>query len=240
MSAQAFVTVFRNKSGEIDAARVMSMEELERVVGRGPTVDSEADKETLPLVKLARFGDQRTARGSLRSDENVEQVWGIEGDYDGEQVSIETAAERLKRYGIEALLHTSARHRPEAPRWRVFCPLSEPLAGDTAQLKAQHAFWLDRLNGALGGILSGESWTLSQAYFFGSIAGFTPLTSIRLTGKCLDQLDELPPPIGKPGGSQRQEEAGNGAGERGQASTSPNEDIEHIARGRHISGRPGG
>ena len=229
MSAQPFVTVFRSTAGEITAARSMSMEELERVIQRGPTVDSEAGKTTLPLLKLARFGEQVTAKGSFRSDENVVQVFGVEGDYDGEQVSIEAAAEMLKLFGVEALLHTSARHRPDAPRWRVFCPLSVPLEGDTAQLKAQHGYWTDRLNGALGGILSPESWALSQAYFFGSIAGFTPLTSIRLDGKCLDQLDTLPPAIGKPGKAAPTErtQADGGRIEAG-------EDIEAIASGAHI------
>ena len=232
MSAQPFVTVFRSKSGDIAAARPMSMEELERVIHRGPTVESEDRKATLPLLKLARFGDQATAKGSLRSDENVSQVYGIEGDYDGEQVAMETAAERLKRFDIEALLHTSARHRPEAPRWRVFCPLSVPLEGDTAQLKAQHAYWLDHLNGALGGILSVESWTLSQAYFFGSIAGFTPLTSIRLAGKCLDQLDELPPAMGKFGKRDEADKAQPNASEGEKADASA--DIKSIATGEHV------
>jgi putative DNA primase/helicase len=234
MSVQPFVTVFRSTLGDVAAARPMSMEELERVIGRGPTVPSEDRKETLPLLKLARFGNRPTAKGSLRSDDNVEQISGIEGDYDGEQVSIETAAERLKQFGIEALLHTSARHRPEAPRWRVFCPLAVPLEGGTAQLKAQHGYWLDRLNGALGGILSAESWTLSQAYFFGSIEGFTPLTSIRLAGKCLDQLDELPPAIGKPGGSAPNDDARDAGAELARSEASA--DIEAIASGVHIYG----
>src|SRR5262245_20810178 len=40
-------------------------------------------KGELPLLKLARFGGQRTPAGSLRNDANVLSTSGCEGDYDG-------------------------------------------------------------------------------------------------------------------------------------------------------------
>ena len=41
-------------------------------------------KEWLPWVKMATFGDIRTANNSLRHDANVRAITGIEADYDGE------------------------------------------------------------------------------------------------------------------------------------------------------------
>jgi hypothetical protein len=45
----------------------------------------------------------------------------------------------------------------------VLCPLSE------AQQPGQRTRLLARLNGAFGGVFSNESWTLSQAYYYGSV-----------------------------------------------------------------------
>jgi hypothetical protein len=42
-----------------------------------------AQKAALPWLKLARFGDLRSAKGSLRHDANVQAITGIEADYDG-------------------------------------------------------------------------------------------------------------------------------------------------------------
>ncbi len=122
-------------------------------------------KGQLPLVKLATFGDKKTERGSLRSDDNLLTVTGVEGDYDGEQVPIEDAAAMLTRAGIEAVFYTTARHTRDKPRWRVMAPLARPCApSDRARFAAL-------LNGALGGILAKESFTASQSYYFGRVTG---------------------------------------------------------------------
>ncbi len=51
-------------------------------------------------------------------------ITGIEADYDGGEVSVDEAAERLKKNNIKAMVYTSPSHTPEEPRWRVLCPLS--------------------------------------------------------------------------------------------------------------------
>ncbi|MBK5966997.1 hypothetical protein CCR95_23740 [Thiocystis minor] len=58
-------------------------------------------------VKLATFGQHRTAKGCLRHDANVRQVFGIEGDYDDEVMTPEEAIERLERHQLKALVYTS-------------------------------------------------------------------------------------------------------------------------------------
>jgi len=148
-------------------------------------------KDRCALLKLATFGDRRSAKGSLRYDANVVEVFGIEGDYDGEQVSPAEAAERLTAAGVRALIYTSPSHRPEAPRWRVLAPLSQSCA------PAERARFVDLLNGALGGILATESWTLSQVFYLGRVVG-SPYEFHSIGGACVDDLDMVLEPIGKP------------------------------------------
>ncbi len=142
-------------------------------------------KQVMPLLKMARFGDTPTARGSLRHDGNILAVSGIEGDYDGGKVSLEIAAGLLALHGIEAALYSTPSHTPQAPRWRVACPLS------CEHLPASRRDLVARLNGALGGILAPESFTLSQAYYFGKVAG-TVYEWRHVAGQCVDRLPGLP------------------------------------------------
>ena len=160
-------------------------------------------KDALPWLKLARFGDRKTEKGSLRHDANVLAVDGVEADYDGGEVGVEEAIARLKAARLAALVYTSPSHTPEAPRWRVLAPFSKSLAPE----KRRHM--AERLNGALGGILAGESFALSQAYFYGSVAG-NPAHRVELVeGRALDLAHDLgaigkgskPPNGGEAGGN---------------------------------------
>ena len=148
-------------------------------------------KDACALLKLATFGDKRNKKGSLRHDENIVEVFGIEGDYDAEQVSPADAAARLASVGVRALIYTSPSHKPEASRWRVLAPLSKPCA------PAERARFVDLLNGTLGGILATESWTLSQVFYFGRVAG-SPYEFHSIEGACIDDLEMVLEPIGKP------------------------------------------
>ena len=192
-AASPFVTIFANKSGaRINTVRVMDLVEIERVI-RAATPAPEKDK--LALLKLARFGDLRTEKRSLRHDANVLAVYGLEGDYDGEQLPMQHAAEALSAAGIEALLYTSPMHTPERPRWRVIVALSAPLEGLPDQLREQRRHWTGTLNALLGGVLNGESFVLSQCYFFGRIQGRPDPEIIRLSGVCIDQMEQPPAPV---------------------------------------------
>jgi hypothetical protein len=82
----------------------------------------------LPLGKLATFGQLRTAKGCLRHDVNVRQVFGIEGDYDDEVMIPEEAIERLERHQLKALVYTSWSHPPRAPS-RVLHTFDDPQEG---------------------------------------------------------------------------------------------------------------
>jgi len=168
------------------------------------TATAAPTKAALPWLKLARFGDQRSAKGSLRNNANVAAISGVEADYDAEALQPAEAAIRLDMAGVTALVYTSPSHRPDRPRWRVLCPLSAPQPPNT------RAALVARLNAVLGGGLARESFTLSQAYYFGAVAGNpapstwivdgAPLDTVALTAEAYPAAAvALPLPVLPPG-----------------------------------------
>ncbi|HEV8032032.1 MAG TPA: AAA family ATPase [Stellaceae bacterium] len=158
------------------------------------------DKPSLPWIKLAGFSgipnpDSKSRAASLRYDAGVEWISGVEGDYDakpkadGSLMAIEEAAELIERAGIEAVLFQTPSSTPQKPHWRILCPTWHQYRGD--DLKATRARFLARVNGVLGGVLAGESFTLSQSYYFGGIEGKPPIKPIVIQGKRIDLLDAL-------------------------------------------------
>lgn len=184
------VSFLRDETGKSVTEESLSLSELaERI--RTTTAQT---KEDLPWLKLARFGSVRTVAGSLRHNANVIAITGVEADYDGEAISYDQAAETLLKANLLALLYTSPSHTEDTPRWRVLCPTSKELPGDRRDSR------LGRLNGLFQGVFSGESWTLSQSYYFGAV-GQNPSHKVQLfDGQPIDQLDELDLTwLGKPG-----------------------------------------
>lgn len=154
-------------------------------------------KARCPWLKLARFGQARTQGDALRNDGNVLQITGVEGDYDGEQIQPEAAVTLLERAGLRAAVYTSPSHRADAPRWRVLAPLSQPAD------PAERAQLLARVNGVLGGVLTGESFTLSQSYYYGRVEGHDYRVLVTFDdpedGTPVDLADELDAvAVGKP------------------------------------------
>lgn len=158
-----------------------------------------AVKKTAPLIKLAIFGDKMTDKDSLRHNKNVLSIVGVEGDYDAGVVSPADALKMLESAGIRAVIVTTHSHKPCAPRYRIFAPTSKPLS------PTEHYRLVARLNGALRGILAGESFTLSQSYFVGGAVGGEYMVLITFNdpddGEYIDLLDKLDPiAIGKSSG----------------------------------------
>lgn len=123
------------------------------------------NKHAAPLLKLATFGGHVSAKGALRHDANVLSICGVEGDHDAGTTPPELAAAMLTAAGIQAVIYTSASHTSAAPRWRVLCPTSQDY------LPAVRYELMGRINRVLGGVLAGESFTLSQSFYFGRVAG---------------------------------------------------------------------
>ncbi|MDG1372741.1 MAG: AAA family ATPase [Paracoccaceae bacterium] len=131
-----------------------------------------AEKSVLPLVSLGRYGDLKSERGSLRHQRNLREVHGLEADYDAGEMPPTEAARRLSEAHVAALIYTSPSHGlpGKGHRWRVVCPFSGRVPPEERE---RH---VARLNGILGGVLSRESFTLSQSFFIGGIGGREPKT----------------------------------------------------------------
>lgn len=171
------VSMFQNVGARSVEASHLTLRQLHDQVTR----TTAGSKAALPLVKLATFGDVLSENGSLRHDSNVLSVSGIEGDYDAGRVAPARAADLLRKAGIAALIYTTPRHSPDAPRWRVLVPLSQPTG------KAGRHELCARLNGALGGILAKESFTASQSFYFGTVTG-SPIETHLIEGQPLDRV----------------------------------------------------
>ena len=145
-------------------------------------------KEDCALFKLAKFGTNRTKTGSIRNNDNVEILYGLEGDYDNQELEMEQAAEMLQEAGIKCALYPSPSWNPGLPKWRVIVPFSTPVTTGHEKFRTR---MMNRINGVLGGVLAGESWTLSQIYYVGRIKGkaYPPLVSVE--GSYVDNLDML-------------------------------------------------
>jgi len=179
-SDKFLVTLFADKGAKTLATREVTLAELGDLA-----VNTTADsKDRLPLLKLARFGDRRTEKGSLRHDANVESATGVEMDYDGEVVSFEEALAVIKRARLRALLYTSPSHASDKPRWRVVAPFSRALP---PQERAKMAA---RINGIFDGIFSRESFTLSQAFYYGHVNG-SAFQVAGTDGDCVDERGDL-------------------------------------------------
>jgi hypothetical protein len=157
---QPFLTTFfRNFAAQTKAPETLTLRSLAPRI----TTTTASSKTKLPWLKLAEFGDLRTDQNCLRHDANLLQIHGVEADYDQEQMPVSDAVEKLEQAGIVAMVYTSPSHTRDAPRWRVLCPTSVALP------PTERDQLLARVNGVLEGVLSGESWTLSQSYYYGSI-----------------------------------------------------------------------
>jgi hypothetical protein len=194
------VTLFFDEGASTKQQRTYTLASLAETV----RVETKKEKARLPWLKLARFGEARTAKKSLRHNENVLAITGIEADYDGGKVTPEEAVEMLEKAGILGMVYTSPSHTEAAPRWRVLCPTSTELPPD------QRSHLMARLNGLFRGILAPESWTLSQAYYYGSVRSNPAHRVAVVDGVPIDEAHELDE--GAMGKAQAQRDAGAAPG----------------------------
>lgn len=161
---------------------------------------NKSKKQLLPWLKLAQFGEVRKPndknppdKWSFRHNENVLAITGIEADYDDGVTSIFDALAILRASNLAGVVYSSPSHTEDAPRWRVLCPLSEDYP------PSDRTRFLERLNGIFAGSLSGESFTLSQSYYFGSVMGNPSHCVETVEGDYLDLRSDLDAgAIGKP------------------------------------------
>ena len=175
------ITFFSDEYAKTKTERITSLRDAVSML----TATTAHRKTALPWLKLARFGNLTTQRGSLRHDENLLEIYGIEADYDGKVITLDQARATLEAAGIAALLYTSPSHTPQAPRWRILCPTSGPLPG------SERSGLVARLNGLFAGGLAAESFTLSQAYYYGVVAGSACHEVVLVDGAPIDGAPRL-------------------------------------------------
>lgn len=185
------LTQFADATSKRQTPKSVTLRQFARIITatRAPT------KAALPWLKLAAFGNVPTPKGALRHDANLISVEGVEGDYDGGVVTVSEAVERLRAADLAGIVYTTPSHSPEAPRWRVLCPTSSPLSPDSRDALCE------RVNGALGGILATESFTRSQAYYFGATGDGAHHRVEVVDGRAIDLAAELPR-IGRPSAAE--------------------------------------
>src|SRR5215831_11220832 len=73
------ITYFKSHTATFKVPSRVSLLELQEII----EAEVAEKKELLPWIKLAKFGDKKTDKGSLRHDANVITITGCECDYDG-------------------------------------------------------------------------------------------------------------------------------------------------------------
>lgn len=176
------LTQFSDATSKRQTRQSVTLRQFARII----TATRAPAKAALPWLKLAAFGNVPTPKGALRHDANLISVEGVEGDYDGGVVTMSEAVERLRAADLAGIVYTTPSHSPEAPRWRVLCPTSSPLSPDARDTLCE------RVNGALGGILATESFTRSQAYYFGATGDGAHHRVEVVDGRAIDLAADLP------------------------------------------------
>ena len=197
------VTIFGNFAAKSMEIWDMTLPEIGQMI----LAENRKRKNMLPWLKMAEFGELRTAKGSLRHDANVKWINGVEVDHDSGRPIAEAIAQ-LAAAGIRALVYTSPSHLLMGndgimqEKWRVLAPTSGPLPPEMrVQLTA-------RLNGVLKGAAAAESFVLSQSYYFGSV-DHNPAHAVEIIdGDFIDLADDLDAgAIGSPGQAARKKRA---------------------------------
>lgn len=152
-------------------------------------------KAKCPLISCALYSGDRSKKGALRHSGAITHVYALEGDYDAERMSLTQAAQRLREAGVMAVLYSSPSSRAIDPktgqrrgeRWRVIAPLARPISPEA------RAPMVGLLNNLLKGVLTAESFNLSQAFYFGRVQEHDPtFTFESVPGLPIDLLlDEL-------------------------------------------------
>jgi hypothetical protein len=159
LDAKFTITLFTTVAARFKTEQQVSFNELIDLFGQ----TTATSKDQLPLIKLARFGALTSRKGCLRHDGNMLCITGIECDYDGGEIAFEEAARRMQASHLHCLIYTSPSHTEDHPRWRILCPFGgERPVGEHGRMVA-------RINGIFDGKLARESFTQSQAYYFGRV-----------------------------------------------------------------------
>lgn len=172
------LTVFRDLTGAHADEHVTTLDGLADWLRSLPPAAGKAQR---PLISLARYSGNRC-------DASIIEHHGAVIDHDAGRLAPEHAAETLRAFGIAAVVQTSASHTADRPAFHVLLPFAAPCDA------VRRNDLLAVADALLGGDAASESYTGSQSYFVGAVAG-APYHVWHVDGMCIDQLpgvDQLP------------------------------------------------
>ena len=174
-----FLTFFADRN--VTSGTIQSADLLKELVSPSTLIKS-ANKEDLPLFSGAHWPKNSRAAGN-----EPLSVWSVIVEHDAgsyalnpRAMSYDEAMQRLRTWGIKALIYTSPSHSPEAPRWRIVCGLNDEI------LPSQHVTFVAALNGVLDGVLASESADIKRAWFYGRCGEAEEYRSEEVEGQPLD------------------------------------------------------
>lgn len=188
------LTIFPDLSGHQATEHVT---DLPGLIDWLRNIQTYPDKRSCPLISMARYGDRRTAKNSLRHDANILATTGLTGDYDKGAVSPADAAALLDLAGVAAVIVTTPSHGTAGSRWRVIVPFAQERT-----VAERHAL-MGKLNALLGGVLAIESFTASQSFYIGRVVGVayevhTSTGEPIDTAPGIDTVEPVGPPAAQP------------------------------------------
>lgn len=177
------ITKFRDRSASTKETTSYTLIELADLISN----TTSPSKERAPLLKTARFGNKKSDLGSLRTNSNMLNISGIEVDYDLGEMPPSRARALMTEAGIACLIYTTPSHKQagKGNRFRIILPCSREL--DPSERERLVA----RVNGVLGGVIDDASFTPSQSFYYGNVAGGTPVLTYLVDGDYIDLADAL-------------------------------------------------
>ena len=175
------ITFFLDKAAQSLHTADLTLSQLANRIAK----QAAASKMELPWLKLAIFGNKRSEKNCLRTNENVVQITGIETEHDAGEILFDTAIAVMREARIRSLLYTSPSYMPATKeRWRILVPLSQNHPPETREELVA------RINGLFAGKIAPESFVLSQAYLFGHVDNPDHRVEV-VDGDFLDLRDDL-------------------------------------------------
>jgi hypothetical protein len=176
-TAKVTVTFFPNEKAQSLRCADLTLPQLAEEI----RLETSPSKLTLPWLKLAVFGERRSPRNCLRTNNNTAAITGIEVEHDKGEIAFDIAIATMRTAKLRALLYTSPSYMPIAKeRWRILLPLSGNMPPQA------RAIMVARVNGLFGGKLAPESFDLSRSYLYGCVNG-NPAHRVEVTdGEFID------------------------------------------------------
>jgi hypothetical protein len=152
------INIFRNVTAKRPAfAGHMPPEQLAAQLRRTQKV---ARKELAPLLTLVSYHEGVTSKAIA----DIAAVFAVYGDidHDFDPGAFEAGLRELAGAGVQVIAHQTYRHTAEAPRWRVYVLLDEPIP------PAEYRACWEGLNVMFGGMLDGNAKDPSRLNYWPS------------------------------------------------------------------------